>query len=230
MTRGFMPNTDGGLLGWSLNFRNLIQANPLSVGLTPALAAGYGVLHDNYATAYAAAEPSIRSKFSVAQKNAARTELKNQARLLANLIRGTASVTDAQKVELGLTVKKSGSPIPPPDAAPGLSVISVSAWNVRIRLRDTSGLRSMPAGVSGASFFSFVAPAGSPSATPSDLSDWKFQGNTGRTRLDVTFDSALPPGAKVWLTAFWFNGRKQRGPICTPVSTNLQGGGVALAA
>jgi hypothetical protein len=34
----------------------------------------------------------------------------------------------------------------------------------------------------------------------------------------------------VWLTAFWFNGRKQSGPACAPVGTNLPGGSVALGA
>ena len=30
--------------------------------------------------------------------------------------------------------------------------------------------------------------------------------------------------------AFWFNGRKQSGPACAPVSTNLPGGSVSMAA
>jgi hypothetical protein len=38
------------------------------------------------------------------------------------------------------------------------------------------------------------------------------------------------PGAKVWFTAFWFNGRKQSGLACAPVGTNIQFGGLSQAA
>ena len=30
--------------------------------------------------------------------------------------------------------------------------------------------------------------------------------------------------------AFWFNGRKQSGPACAPISANLPGGSVSMAA
>jgi hypothetical protein len=63
-----------------------------------------------------------------------------------------------------------------------------------------------------------------------DISAWKFEGNTGRTNVEVVFPSTVAAGAVVWLTAFWFNGRKQSGPACAPVSTNVQGVWVSMAA
>ena len=224
---GFLPNSDSGLLAWSLNFKTLIVATPTAYGLTTALASAYGTLHDAYATALVACDPAIRTRSAVPTKNTARGNLKANARLLADLVQGTASVTNAQKLALGLTVRSAPSPIPPPSDAPGLDVVSVSGWTVNIKLHDAAvaGKRGKPAGVSGASVFTFVG-----ATAPGDISAWQFVGNTGKTKVSVPFPNTLAAGAKVWLTAFWFNPRKQSGPICAPVGTNLPGGSVSLAA
>lgn len=221
------PTTDNGLLAWSLNFKDLITASPTSYGLVAADATAYGVVHTAYATALAACDPPQRSKTAVVAKNAARTSLKNAAILLANKIYGTATVTDAQKVELGIPPRSAPQPIPAPSAAPVLQVIWSDAWTVRIRLRDASGIsRGKPAGVSGASIFSYVG-----ATAPTDLSAWQFEGSTGKVnKIDLAFSDTLPAGTKVFICAFWFNGRKQSGPACDPVAVNLLGGGVSMAA
>jgi hypothetical protein len=195
----FFPSTDAALLTWSLNFSTLITATPTAYGLTSTQATAYAALHAAYGTALAACDPATRSKAAVSTKNVARTNLKNEARLLANLVNGTATVTDAQKITLGLNVRATPSPIPAPSAAPGLDVLSQNAWTVKIKLHDStsSAKRGKPAGVSGASVFSFVG-----ATPPSDIATWKFEGNTGRTNIDVAFDSSNAPGTKVWLTAF----------------------------
>ena len=88
MGRQFLPTSDAALLAWSLNFNTLITATPTAYGLTAALATAYGTLHTGYATALAACEPPQRTKSAVAAKNLARTNLKNDARLLAKLVDG----------------------------------------------------------------------------------------------------------------------------------------------
>lgn len=223
----FLPDRDDELLAWSVNFSTRITATPTAFGLTAALATAYATVHSNYATALAACDPGERSKADVAAKNVARATLKAQASLLAKLVQGTASVTDSQKIELGLNVRAEPTPRPAPAAPPTLAVKVVSGWTVSIKLSDSqdSGRRGKPADVIGASIFSYVG-----ATPPTDISDWKFEGNTGRVKQNVVFDDTLAPGTKVWLTAFWFNGRKQSGPACAPVSTNLQGGSVSMAA
>src|SRR4051812_8301645 len=114
----FFPSRDDALLAWSAHFRDLIVATPTTYGLTAPLATAYGVLHDAFADALAAAAPATGKKPATSAKNAARLALKSDARLLASLITGTASVTDAQKIELGLTVRAAPSPIPPPSGRP----------------------------------------------------------------------------------------------------------------
>jgi hypothetical protein len=160
-------------------------------------------------------------------KNQAKTNLKANAKLLANLVNGTATVTTAQKVTLGIPPRSLPSPIPAPSSAPNLDIVSTTGWTVRIKLHDsTSGSkRGKPAGVIGASIFSFVG-----AAAPSDVSLYKFEGNTGLTTIDVVFPNTLAAGTQVWITAFWFNGRKQSGPPCTPAGAFIQYGGMSKAA
>jgi hypothetical protein len=223
----FLPSTDAALLAWSLNFNTLINATPTAFGLTAAQATSYGALHTAYSTALAACDKAIRTKSAVSTKNQAKVNLKANARLLANLVNGTSTVTNAQKLSLGLTVKSKPSPVPVPSDAPGLDILSVNAWTVKIKLHDSSSSakRGKPPGVTGASIFSFVG-----ATPPNDMGSWTFQGNTGLTKIDVAFANTNAPGTKVWITAFWFNGSKQSGPACAPVSTNLQGGSVSMAA
>lgn len=221
------PKTDTGLLQWSQNFLNLITATPTAFGLTAADATAYGTVHTAYSTALTACDKAVRNRPAVVTKNAARTSLKNSATLLANKVYSTATVTDAQKTQLGIPPRATPSPIPAPTTSPVIEIVSLSAWTVRIRLRDGQGSRrGKPAGTQGASVFSFVGPTAS-----GDITAWTFQGSTGRVNaIDVTFPTSLAAGTKVWLTAFWFNGRKQSGPASVPISVNLPGGSVSLAA
>jgi hypothetical protein len=227
LTSMMFPRTDAGLLAWSLNFSTLISATPTDYGLTMADATAYAAVHAAFGTALAACDPNARNKGAVVTKNAARTTLKNQAKLLASTIYGTATVTDSQKVTLGIPPRAIPRPVPAPGVPPVLEVLSVNAWTVKIKLHaaGSGSRRGKPAGVIGASVFSFVG-----ATPPEDMGSWKFEGNTGRSNIDVAFDNSNAPGTKVWMTAFWFNGRKQSGPACAPVPTNLQGGSVSMAA
>ena len=221
------PRKDDALLAWSANAKTLITATPTAYGLTAAFATQYGGIHDLFATALAACEPGVRTQAAVAAKNTARANLLEQIRLMTNLVNGTATVTDAQKITLGITVRAQPSPQPPPSSWPILTVKSSYGTMVTLGLgsSDPGSKRGRPAGVFGASVFSFVG-----AEAPSDISEWKFEGNTGRTQLTVTFPSDTAPGTKVFFTAFWFNGSKASGPACAAISTNLPGGSVPMAA
>lgn len=225
----FLPATDAALLQWSLNFSTRITATPTAYGLVAAQATAYAAAQTAFNTAYTAAiEPSTRTAGTIAAKNTARANLKAISSSLGKIVDATQSVTNQQRRDLGLNVRSAPSPIPPPSSAPGLDVLSVSGVTATIRLHDsTSGSkRGKPPGTIGASVFSFVG-----AAAPGDISAWKFEGSTGRVaKIDITFDSSLAAGTKVWFCAFWFNGRKQSGPACAPVSTNLPGGSVSMAA
>src|SRR4051794_5098476 len=111
------PKSDTGLLQWSQNIVNLITPTPATYGLVAADVTTYTALHTAYSTALAACDPAQRNKPAVVAKNAARTALKNGASLLANKIYASPTVTDAQKVELGMPPRQSPSPIPAPSSS-----------------------------------------------------------------------------------------------------------------
>jgi hypothetical protein len=226
MTVSF-PDSDAGLLAWSANFLELITATPTAFGLVAGDATSYQIVHDSYASALAACDPAQRNKAATVAKNQARTDLKAKATLLANKVYSTSTVSDSQKVELGIPPRATPTSVPVPASAPVLAVLMVMAWTARIRLSAAGGVsRGKLPGTAGASIFSYVG-----ATPPSDIASWKFEGSCGRvTKIDVNFDNSLEPGTKVWLTAFWFNGRKQSGPACAPVGVNLPGGGVSMAA
>lgn len=230
MGRSFYLGTDAELYTGSQNFSTKITATPTAFGLVAAQATAYASLNSAWGTSYLlAVDPETRTKGAIAAKNQARANLRKMASDLAKIIDGTATVTDAQRLDLGLNVRATPAPIPAPSQAPNLDVVSRTGTTVQIKLHDGAGTRRRkPAGVQGAAVFSHVGSGGA--TPPADLSNWKFEGNTTRTKIDVQFDAALAPGTVVWLCAFWFNPRAQAGPGCTPVSAILAGGGMQMAA
>jgi hypothetical protein len=224
----FLPSRDAELVTWSTNFNTRVSAAPTTYGLTAGQATAYDALHDAFVAAYnTASADATNSTANVIAKDDARANLKANARTLARIVQANPSVTNVQRSELGLTVRDAEpSPIPPPAAAPGLDVVSVSGNTVRVRLHDTlnPARRGRPDGVAGAAVFSYVG-----ATAPSEAAGWTFEGNTVKTTVNVMFPAATAPGAKVWFTAFWFNAKAQSGPACAAVGTNLPGG-AAMAA
>ncbi|HTL29753.1 MAG TPA: hypothetical protein VL282_11045, partial [Tepidisphaeraceae bacterium] len=115
------------------------------------------------------------------------------------------------------------TPQPVPGFAPLLSVVKVSGHVVTVRMANPNepSSKARPAFTSGMALFSYVGDE-----TPTDPAAFKFETNTGRTEIDVTFPASVATGATVYFTAFFFNNRKQSGPACTPVSATLGAGSV----
>lgn len=224
----FPPSREGDLITSSGNFDTKITATPVVFGLSVPQAASFHTLQAAFVAAHTVAnDPLSRSHANIVAKNAAKDALIANYRLLAGIVQRFPGTTNFMRAELGLPLRNLPSPIPPPAGAPLIAVLSAVGRTARIRLIDVANptRRAKPAGVSGASVFSFIG-----AAAPADLADWTFEGNSGRTTLGVAFPSSVPAGATAWFCAFWFNPRKQAGPNSAPVSTNLPGGSVSLAA
>jgi hypothetical protein len=193
----------------------------MSFGLTPAQATAYAAVNSAFQAALTAATtPATRTRITIEQKNVARANLKSMAADLAKIIDGTSTVTDAQRIELGLSVRKTPAPIPAPATSPDIDIVATTGRTVKIRLHDSTVIgRGRPEGVEGAAVFSYVG-----ATPPADTADWKFEMNTSKMVEDVIFAPEVPNGALVWLTAFWIGTRMESGPACTPVSTNIPGG------
>jgi hypothetical protein len=222
----FLPPKEADLLAWSLNFATRIAATPIVYAVSAAQAAAYGTLHDTFAAALqAATEPGTRTKPSIQAKNDAKTALldgPNGARSLARIIQAAPAVTNEQKALLGLTVRDSEpTPVPPPEFPPDIAILSVLNRTVKVRLRDIENpdRRGKPDGVKGATVFYSVGDD-----APSDPAEWSFAFNTTRTVFDVDFPQTVAAGAKVWLTAFWYNTKAQSSPPASYVSTRFSDG------
>lgn len=227
--KDFLPTKDAELLAWSANFSELISGDPTLYGLTAGQATEYATLHAAFAAALeTATEPSTRTRGAVAAKNDARTPLKAMARELARITNAVPTITNQQRIDLGLNPRDNEpSPINPPTESPVLEVVSAVGRMMKVKLRGVnSERRGKPDGVDGATVFSFVGDA-----PPTDIAQWKFEGSTTRTIFTLEFPATVAAGAQVWLTAFWFNPRSQSGPACQPVSAFVAGGvGVSQAA
>lgn len=221
-----MPTTDAGLLAWSTNFRTLISADPAVYGLTAEAATAYAAAQETYATAYqVAVDPSTRTRPTVAAKDAAKTALQITSRQLGKIVEGTASVTDAQKLALGLNVRRPPTPRPAPTTAPVLEVLSVIGRTVRVRLHgDEPGRRGRPKDVANATIFTYIGETPS-----SDRNDWRFEFATNKLVADIEFNDEIPAGTRVWMTAHWNNAKSESGPMSQPIGT-LLGYGLSFAA
>lgn len=223
-----VPTLDSKLVPYSTNFNARIVASPGTFGLVAAQVTAYTALHNPYIAAAAAVEPrGNRSEVLIAARDAAKALLIPYARELYGIIQASRNVTDASKLLLGITIRAQPTTVGAPDTAPALEVGNRYANTVTAHLHETLGgsSRARPAGVAGASLFSYVG-----TTPPVNVEGWRFEGNTSRTTIDVVFPDDLAPGTTVYLTAFWFNRRGQSGPACSPVAAIIAGGGVARQA
>ena len=221
-----IPTKDSSLVDWSTNAKTRLTASPATYGTTAPVAAQYATLHGAFVTAYdnlvTARAGGTRSESLTSLKSAAKYALLAFARPLYKQIQANTAVTAAAKIELGVVVPDVlPSPVPPPAMAPALSVVRVDGRVVRIRLADPAHptRRRLPLGVNGATVMSYVG-----ATPPADPFAFKYEGSTSRTTVDVLFPESVAPGTQIWLTAFFFNARKQNGPACAAVGATINYG------
>jgi hypothetical protein len=220
--KNFFNGSDHLLYTGAQNFAAKVAKNPQQYGLSSEQLSEFQAASTSYGTAYLAAiDPETRTKSKVAAKNAAKRSLKSIASDLAKVIDGTPSVTAEMKIDLGLNVRKHPSPNPPPTVRPAITIVGVTGRTVTIKIRQTgeSSRRGKPAGVLGASVYTFVG-----TNYPTDPMGWTFDGTTTKTTHKIVFADNVPNGAQIWVCAAWFNRKTETGPVSIPVTTNIQGG------
>ena len=224
MGQNYLPTTDADLLAWSGHFNSLINATATAYGLTAAQAAAYTAAQQAYADAYQSAyEPTTRTSPVIERKNLARDELRQMSRAYVRIIQACPLVTDEQRRALKITVPKTPTPNGVPTVAPAVDLLGMNGYTMSVGIHDSdpSNKRGRPAGTAAAWVYTFVGET-----YPSDPSLWAFQGGTNKSTFDIIFPNTVPAGSQVWVCAAWINTHQQAGPVCRPVSTNIQGGGV----
>ena len=221
-----IPVKDSLLVPYSTNFNDRIVANPSTFQLLPAQATNYTALHDPYVAAYdammAARADGTRSKSLTNAKDNAKRDLLIYARQLYSFVQSNNSVSQANKILLGIHLRVIPAPIPRPGVQPAVDVIKVSGRTVSLNIHDSASSlkRGKPAGATAAWVFSFVGEN-----YPSDPTAWNFEGATTHPKFDILFPSTVAGGAQVWVCAAWINAKQEVGPTSVPITTNLPGGG-----
>jgi hypothetical protein len=227
----YLPSRESELIGFSQVFSAKISAAPEVYGLTPAQTSGFTALLTAFISAWERVQdPDARTRPNTCAKNAAKQALINDpcgVRELVAIIKSHPGITNAQRAELQLTAPDDEpSPIDLDHEPPALSVLSVRGRSIRARLKDQHHptRRAKPKEAQGATVLYHVGETAS-----SDPAKWAFALNTSRTSFDVHIPATIPPGSRIWLTAFWFNERKDPGPSATPQHAFI-GDGLAIAA
>src|SRR4029450_13308579 len=114
-----------------------IVATPAAFGVTTANATALDAAWDSYSAAanalITARANGVRSKTLTSERDSARDALLSIGRELYGQIQDSLSVTDAQKIGLGMVVRGQPAPEPVPGIAPDIDVESITGRTVRLK-------------------------------------------------------------------------------------------------
>lgn len=219
MGPNYIPTRDADFMVWLDNFSTLLTAAPLTYGLTAADASALAALTATFDTALAAAtNGSTRGPSTIAAKDAARAGAEARARQLATLIQANPVITEAQKTDLGLTVRKTNkTPVPPPTTSPLLVFTAATPLQHTLRYSDqlTPDSRARPFGASALLLSVWIRPSGTPASGPPDQVL-----TITRNPVGVTFTGPDVTKMATYL-ARWVTLTGKEGPVSTPVAAAI---------
>lgn len=140
MASSYIPASDAGFDTWLTNFSTLLTASPTTYGLTAPDAVAVAAERTAYHAAYvAASDPGTRTSVTVAAKDAAKASALAVVRPYAVSISLNAGVTDGDKTDIGVTVRKLvPTPVPPPITVPVFALVAAIPGQHQLRYYDTS--------------------------------------------------------------------------------------------
>lgn len=202
----YMPRPDGDFSAWVANYYNAVKdwwlaqelkesdLNPLLQAVTAWIAA-----YPAHVAAQAAAEGARQSK------DAARAALERQIRPITNFVQTYPATTNADRAEIGITVRDTApTPAPAPSSRPLALIDSGQRLTHQLRLVDESTMtsgrggrarRARPRGVDRAEVFVALTTPGQPAPPPpsaagNDPGAYRYIGSVTRGETTLTFESA----------------------------------------
>jgi len=170
MATNYIPSSDNNFSQWIANFAALITDDPNAYGLLPADAVIIQNSTDQFEAAFAAASnPATRTAPTVAAKDQARASAEFVARPYAMTVNANSGVSDMQRADLGLTIRKLvPTPVPIPTTAPALTLVMATPGVLHLDYRDaaTPASKKKPYGTIGVELYAAVGlvPAVAPAA------------------------------------------------------------------
>ncbi len=218
MSRNYLPETDDGLTIWTDNFLDATGADPARYFLGPADVARLAATRRAFDAAVSrTVDPATDTRLARADKRDAKRQLVAVSRDLAMRVTRAPGADDVLRRELRLHVPDPARSAPPvPGEAPRVTILSVGVGGLMVRVGNVANIRRRPAHAVGANVFRFAGDV-----PPDYLEDWSFVAGTTRRELRVPLPRGATPGTRLWVTAFWFNSRCQRGPLATAAGTNV---------
>jgi hypothetical protein len=215
-TASYLPREEAKLVTWTGEFLANIQLSPAKYGLVAQQATDYATTRSRFVSAYTVVNnPITRTPPNIAAKNAAKKTLINATRMLVDVIQAWPQMTNELRRELKITERdKKPTPTPVP-GTPFVKVESINGREVTLNIQQSRTTKGKPRLVSGANVFVYYGEE-----APTTANGWKFETGTGKSKVTLNL-SDVEAACTVWITAFWFNGRKESGPAADPVSVNL---------
>jgi len=209
----YMPRPDGDFAAWANQYYGAVEKwweeqgldngdlKPLKEALS-AWSAAY--------PAHVAAQQ--RAEGARQAKDTARRRLEAQVRPITNFIQGYPKTSNADRAEMGITVRDtSPSPAPAPTSRPLALVESGQRLTHQLRLVDesTPTRRARPAGVLGAEVWVKLVNADQPA--PTDPAALAFLTMTTKPSFRADFKPGEGGKTAVYM-ARWINTRGEKGP------------------
>ena len=216
MARGgsnYIPRPDGDFSAWANHYYEAVEKwwsvqgfnKDELTNLKKALDTWNG-LYPAHVKAQAAAEGARQAK------DAARVALEKEVRPVTNFVQGYPKTTDADRAEIGITVRDtSKTPSPTPTTRPLVTVDPAARLTHELRLVDEGSptRRGKPEGVAGAEVWVKLIDAGQPA--PTDPNALSFLTMTTRPTLRTDFRAADGGKTAVYMLR-WVNTRGEKGP------------------
>lgn len=216
-SKDYLPGREAALVTWTDRFLAAITAAPADFGLTAPDATNYQTSRTRFVDLYLQAQgDATRTRVVVNEKNVAKRTLINATRTLVRVCEAWPQMTNAKRLELGITERKprAGS-VPAPTTEPFVKVESVIGRRVTVSLQASRTRRDRPAGADSANLFVAYGPA-----APADVDGWQLYTGTNRSRVVLTLDKS-DAATKAWVCACWLNRRREAGPACAPTGVDL---------
>ena len=213
----YLPIREAQLVVWTGEFLQNITVEPGAYGLVVQQCTEYQTTRNRFVASYEAVQnPLTRTPPAVERKNVDKRTLVNATRSLVDVVQAWPQMTNEKRRALKISERgKRPVPSPIPTTSPFVKVEKVEGRVATLKFQGNSSTRSRPKGVIGVSIFSAYG-----AQPPTDAKGWKFETMTGKTTLELALNDTDAAGT-VWLTAFWFNGRKESGIASQPISVNL---------
>lgn len=221
-----VPTKDSLFVPYSTNVNDrLVASGVTTYHLTAAQVTEYTSLHTPYVEAVAAFDEArsdgTRSEAQTAVRSAAKAALLNYARQIYGMVQYNDAISDADKILLGVTIRKSQQSSQfAPGQAPLLTLLSVTRRTGRYKLADRAvpSSRRRPRNAIGAVILTYAGATPPPEGDPG----WHLEGQTGKNTFLVEFGEKVEPGTPCWVVAMWVSRKGDYSPACDPVQTFLQ--------